>query len=449
MSKISGNQVILVVDDAINTQEILRRNLESKGFGVIVCSSVPDAVDILGHSRIALVITDLKMPGGSGMDLIRHVRENYSDTEVIMITGFPTVKGAVEALKTGAEEFLAKPFTAEELFQAVGSALNKLKIKMAGRVKTAGLEFHDIIGKSDVIKSIFKIIKRAADTPATVLISGESGTGKELVARAIHYNSKRSAAPFVPINCGGIPENLLESELFGYIKGAFTGAFESRAGFFQTAEGGTIFLDEIGEMPFSMQVKLLRVLQDKLIFMVGGRKPLKIDVRIIAASNKDLAALVKKGVFREDLYFRINVIDIEVPPLRKRGDDIILLTHCFADKFAAEMKVKTPKFSEKVLSAFMKYDWPGNVRELENMVNKLIILNDSGTIDIPDLPASMRFTAALNRYNVERSLQEVETDHINRVVQFTKGNKTKAAEILGITRKTLREKISKSKDNTE
>jgi DNA-binding NtrC family response regulator len=287
---------------------------------------------------------------------------------------------------------------------------------------------------------VWQDVAKAASTAATVLIWGESGTGKELVARAIHYNSVRSAAPFVTVNCGGIPEGLLESELFGHVKGSFTGATESRAGFFQTADGGTLFLDEISDTSLAMQAKLLRVLQEKEVYMVGARRPQKVDVRVLAATNKDLFALVKKGVFREDLYFRLNVINISLPPLRDRGDDILLLARHFAGRFAKEAGKPAPQFSENALRVLKRYDWPGNVRELENVIQRLVVMTDGEVIEIPDLPPLMRFSAP-RANGLNRTLAEVEAEYIRNVLAGVGGNKTRAAEILGIDRKTLREKL--------
>jgi transcriptional regulator with PAS, ATPase and Fis domain len=297
------------------------------------------------------------------------------------------------------------------------------------------------------MKKIWLAIEKASQSPATVLIKGESGTGKELVARAVHYSSMRSSAPFVPINCGGIPENLLESELFGYVKGSFTGAVETRAGFFQTAEGGTIFLDEISETSISMQVKLLRVLQDKEVFLVGARQSQKVDVRIIAATNKDLLTLVKKDKFREDLFYRLNVITIDIPPLRERVEDILLLVQNFSERFAREFGKQKPLFSENALLVLKNYDWPGNVRELENIIQRMVVMTEGDTIDVPDLPSLMRFSA-LRGASSNRTLAEAETDHILSVLASVDGNKTQAAKILGITRKTLREKLKKTKDSS-
>jgi transcriptional regulator with PAS, ATPase and Fis domain len=298
------------------------------------------------------------------------------------------------------------------------------------------------------MNQVFSAITKAASTPTTVLITGQSGTGKELVARAIHYSSKRASAPLVPVNCGGIPETLLESELFGYVKGAFTGALESRAGFFQTADGGTIFLDEVSETSLAMQVKLLRVLQEKEIFMVGSTQPRKVNVRILAATNKSLLGLVKKGSFREDLYYRLNVIEIAIPPLQERGDDIILLTKHFVRKFSEEVEKPEPRFSDKALEILRNFAWPGNVRELENLVQRLVVMTDSNFIDVPDLPDLMRY-AGVREKGLHRTLIEVEITHIRGVLASVSGNKTRAAEILGIDRKTLRERMKRLKLDTE
>ena len=312
MSTSPTKERILIVDDSGATLEVLQRNLTAAGYRVFTAPGVAEAVAILEGTTLDLVITDFKMPKVSGLDLVRHVRENFKDTEVMMITGYPSIEGAVNAIKTGAEEFLAKPFTDEELLSAVQRALDKLKLRRSGRMTLghAVPSHKGFVGDSRVMQDIFVAIGKAASTFATVLITGESGTGKELVSRAIHYGSGRSSAPFVPVNCGGIPEALLESELFGHVKGAFTGADESRAGFFHAADGGTIFLDEVSDMSLAMQVKLLRVLQDKEVCMVGSNRSRKVDVRILAATNRDLHGLVKKGLFREDLFYRLNVITI-------------------------------------------------------------------------------------------------------------------------------------------
>jgi transcriptional regulator with PAS, ATPase and Fis domain len=291
---------------------------------------------------------------------------------------------------------------------------------------------------------VFGAISKATATSATVLISGESGTGKELVARAIHYGTVGSAAPFVPVSCGAIPEGLLESELFGYVKGAFTGATESRAGFFQTAEGGTIFLDEIGEMSLPMQVKLLRVLQDKEVMMVGSSLPRRIHVRILAATNRNLAELVKQGSFREDLFYRLDVLSIHVPPLRERGNDIIILANHFALRFSKELERPTPLFSDRALQVLKSYKWPGNVRELENVIQRLVVMSEGNIIDVADLPDLMHFSA-LRESGLDRTLAEVELQYIRNVLDSVDGNMTRAAQILAIDRKTLRQKLKSAK----
>lgn len=440
----SKKKSILVVDDTPNTLELLQRNLSSQGYKVFTAPDVSQAIKVLESTMVDLVITDLKMPKVSGLDLIRHIRENYIDAEVMMITGYASIEGAVKAIKTGAEEYLSKPFTDEELFSAVRRTLDKLQARRISR-KQQALKTkapHGLIGSSKVMLKVFDAIQKAATTSATVLISGESGTGKELVARAIHYSSTRASAPFVPVNCGGIPEGLLESELFGHVKGAFTGATDSRAGFFQTADGGSIFLDEISETSLPMQVKLLRVLQDKEVYMVGTTQPVKVNVRILAATNKDLHSLVEKKAFREDLYFRLNVINIPLPPLREREDDIVLLASHFANRFAQEFGRAVPGFSDKALEVLKDYDWPGNVRELENVIQRLLVMTESKTIDVPDLPSLMRFSAQKDM-GLNRTLAEVEAEYIRNVLESVDGNKTKAAQILGIDRKTLREKLQK------
>jgi len=375
---------------------------------------------------------------------VRHVRDNNPDVEIMVITGFATIDGAVKAIKSGAEEFLTKPFTDEELFAAVRRTLEKLWARRAAESKlddkTASR--YGMLGESAAMLKVYRAITKAATTSATVLITGESGTGKELVARAIHYSSPEASAPFVPVNCGGIPEGLLESELFGHMKGAFTGAIDSRAGFFQTADGGSIFLDEISETSLSMQVKLLRVLQDKEIYMVGSSRPRLVAVRVLAATNKDLIGLVAKGIFREDLFFRLSVIRIDMPPLRQREDDVLLLANHFAARFAREVGRPQPRFSAEALEVLRNYYWPGNVRELENIMQRLVVMTEGGVVGVHDLPDLMRFSA-LQKTGLHRTLAELECEHIRNVLASVDGNKSRAAEILGIDRKTLREKLKK------
>jgi len=440
-----GPRHILVVDDSESTREVLRRNLEAEGFVVLSASNVPDALRLLEDTRMDLVITDVKMPKVSGLDLVRHVRENLRNTEVMVITGYPNIDGAVQAIKTGATDYLIKPFTDEELLDAVRQALGRLDMRKVDMNEPRKLApQHGLLGESKAIREVFEQIERASRTRAIVLITGESGTGKELVARAIHYQSERATAPFVPINCGAIPHDLMESEMFGHVKGSFTGATGSRSGFFMTAEGGTVFLDEIGETSHAMQVKLLRVLQDKEVRMVGASRQTKVNVRIIVATNKDLAKLVREGAFREDLYFRINVIAIHLPPLRDRDSDVLLLANYFAAKFAGELDCQIPRFTDSVMQIFKNYSWPGNVRELENVVQRLIVMTDNEVVDVPDLPSLMRYSASDEALDLTRSLDQVETEYIRNVLASVGGNKTKAAQILRIDRKTLRTKMAPS-----
>ncbi len=432
---------ILVVDDSPDTVEVIRRNLAAVGYKVLTVAGVQDAIRTLAATPVDLVITDLRMPKISGMDLVRHVRENHADVEIIMITGYASVPGAVEAMQAGAHEYLAKPFTDAELLAATRRAMDRLRLRqpVALRASTAPADW-GLLGDSPPMRTVYRCIENAAKSSATVLILGESGTGKELVARAIHYSSRRAGAPFVPVNCGGIPEGLLESELFGARKGAFTGAHESRAGFFQTAEGGSIFLDEIAELSMPMQAALLRVLQDKVVFMVGSRQSRQVDVRVAAATNKNLEALVATGAFREDLFYRINVIPVVIPPLRERGADIPLLVRHFAERFAVELGKPVPRFTDRVLQSLCAYAWPGNVRELENVIQRLVLMADRTVIDAPSLPALMRFSVDRGS-RAGRTLAEVEAEHIRAVLSETEGNKSRAAAILGVDRKTLREKL--------
>jgi len=437
---------ILAVDDNRNALEIIRRILGQSGYQVSTCENVQDAVNLLNDHHFDLVITDMKMPKHSGFELIRHISENFYDTAVIMITGYPSIEGAVEAIKIGADDFLAKPYTEDELMAVVRQTFERLT---ARRTAQSTLELdasYGIVGNSKPMKKVFKLIAKAATMTANVLISGESGTGKELVARAIHYNSPRSSAAFVPVNCTAIPESLVESELFGHAKGAFTGANTTRAGFFEVADSGTLFLDEIGDASQSLQAKLLRVLQNKEIIRVGSSQVIKVDARIVAATNKDLLDLIEKKLFREDLYYRLDVIDIPIPPLRERSEDVPLLIQHITAQLAEEMGGEPLSFSDRAMNAMTTYSWPGNVRELENLIQKLTVSVEHNGVDIVDLPGAMRFSID-HKAGLNRSLAAVENEHIQNVLASVDGNKTQAAKILRIDRKTLREKLKRIASN--
>ncbi|MCP3874502.1 MAG: sigma-54-dependent Fis family transcriptional regulator [Desulfobacteraceae bacterium] len=434
---------VLIVDDSKQTLEVIQRNLNANKYDAYTCNCVRDAVRFLSESNVDIVITDFKMPKQSGLELIRHIRDNFSDIEIIMITGYPDIEGAVQAIKDGADDYLVKPFTDDELLLAVSRMVEKLKNRRRVASTDRPAKTYGIIGESAKMQHVFHRIEKAAGTHATVLISGESGTGKEIVARAIHYNSDRRREAFVPINCTAIPDTLLESELFGHEKGAFTGAKEKREGFFQVADGGTIFLDEIGDASLNMQGKLLRVLQNKEIRLVGSNKIQHVNTRIVVATHKDLLSMVKKGLFREDLFYRLNVIDVLVPALNERLDDILSLVNYFAVKFSNEMGTRLPVFSDNVLKILKAYSWPGNVRELENLVQRLVVIVDGHNVKTSDLPESMRFNVSTKQEGKQK-LVDVVAEHISTVLTRAKGNKTKAAKILGIDRKTLNSKLKRS-----
>lgn len=443
MSSNSRTYQALVVDDSPLMLKLIGKKLTDQRFKVSEAENVETALDILKEKPIDVVITDKAMPMHDGLDLVRYVRENHSQTGIIMVTGHASVEGAVEAVKIGADEYLQKPLTDEKLLPAVQRVIEKIErmnSQTENNQKMAG--FGGIIGQSSTMRKVFQSIKKAAESPATVLITGESGTGKELVARAIHYNSPRKNGPFVSVNCSAIPETLLESELFGAVKGAYTGATETRDGLFAKAGNGSIFMDEISSTSPQMQSKLLRVLQEKEITKVGSNTSQIIDVKVIAATNQNLKDLVEEGRFREDLYYRLNVLPIDLPALSDREDDVLLLTHFFIQKFSNEYGKESPSFSDSALRVLKSYAWPGNVRELENLIQRLIVMTDKTVIDIPELPPHMRYTLQTTN-NSTKTLLQVEQEHIKLVLETANENKTRAAKILGIDRKTLREKLKK------
>lgn len=443
----SDRPLILVVDDSPATCEVLERNLRADGYEVRVAGNVADAFAALERETFDLVVTDLRMPGADGMELVRHVRDHHRATGVIMVTGFATVGGAVSAMREGVDDYLPKPFSEEELRHAVSATLDKVRLRREfedpGPVETPD----GLIGESDAMRRVYRLIARAAGANVPVLITGESGTGKELVARAIHYRGPRASSPFLAVNCAAIPEALIESELFGHAKGAFTGAASARQGFFVAADGGTLFLDEVAELSPIAQAKLLRVLQDQSVQPVGEDRTRRVDVRVIAATNKDLETLARDGKFREDLFFRLHVLPIELPPLRERGDDVVLLLRHFLSTAAQQVGGPVPKPTDAAIEALRRYPWPGNVRELQNLAQRLVIFADAGVIDTVDLPAVMRYVAPVSGAqgpaagSLTRTLREVQVEYARAVLESVGGNKTRAAGILGIDRKSLREML--------
>ena len=430
---------ILIVDDDIGILELIQRHLQSLDYHTFKAVSVKEAVVILRDTEIDLLITDLKMPEVDGFELIQFVSEHYPGIPKLVVTGYPSVQDALSAIKSGVVDYLVKPFTKAELKQAVEKSLSTSSKKKTTISTSSPRKYNEIIGNSDLIKNVIQVIDRVKDNKATIYISGESGTGKELVARSIHYNGKFSREPFIAVNCGGIPENLLESELFGYVKGAFTGAEDNREGFFQAAEGGTIFLDEIGNASFGVQARLLRVLQEKEVVKVGARKSEKIDLRVIAATNSDLKEMVAKETFREDLYYRLTVVEIHVPPLRDRKEDIALIADKFLFKYGNEYKSRYVTIDTEAKALIQRYEWPGNIRELENVIQRAVIMCDR-TIGIEDLPETLKYQIDFPKEGL-LPLKEMEWKYIQKVLIATNNNQTKAAEILQIDRKTLRTKI--------
>ena len=434
---------ILIVDDDVNILELLQRHLQSLNYHVFKAVSVKEAVSILRDSTIDLLITDLKMPELDGSELIKFVSEHYPKMPKLVVTGYPSVQDSLAAIKSGVVDYLTKPFTKDELKMALDKCLvnsDSEAQSLKNHIINNGKPYGEIIGHSDKINDVIQIIERVKNNKATVFIKGESGTGKELVARAIHYQGKFSRAPFIAVNCGGIPENLLESELFGYLKGAFTGAETNREGFFQAANGGTIFLDEIGNASLTVQSRLLRVLQEKEVVKVGATKAEKVDLRIIAATNSDLRDMIQKQTFREDLYYRLTVVEIDVAPLRQRKDDIKLLVDKFLFKYGVEYKDGYVKITPEALKILERYDWPGNIRELENIIQRAVILCDK-TVEVIHLPAHLKYTLQ-HASETLQPLKVIEKQYIEKVLRATGNNKTKAAEILQIDRKTIRQKLS-------
>ena len=452
---------ILIVDDDTSLRTALFRALDRKGFQVITAASKQEAMQLGQSERPAdLVLCDLRLPDGDGIDFLTEFRRHSPNSLFIVLTGFGTIEAAVRATKCGAEHFITKPFELDEVINLVEKTLEHKQLERENVQLRSALHkkyrFDNIIGQSDSVTRVLELIERVSQSDSTVLITGESGTGKELVAKAIHYNSARSAKPFVPVNCGAIPGELLESELFGHVKGAFTGAVNNRVGRFELASGGTLFFDEIGDMSPHLQVKLLRVLQERKFEPVGSTKTLSADVRVIAATNVNLEQAVSDGQFREDLFYRLNVIPIHIPSLRARTSDIPLLFHYFMDIFNHNRAHKLAGLTPSALEYLINYSWPGNIRELENLVERLAILKSGGIVDIEDLPKKYRGVEAAAAESKSLGL-EIPTDGLDfntavdsfenslivRALEKTGWNRNQAAALLKLNRTTLVEKIKK------
>ena len=446
---------ILVVDDDRGMQDVLDIMLSREGYQVSTADDGAAALDMIRKKKFDLVITDLKMPRMDGIDLLKGVKETAPGTAVILLTAFASGETALAAMREGAYDYVEKNFNVDDLLGIVRDALEKREADrqekpLAPPEGGDARYFGTMVGRSKEMQKVYALIGKVADTPANVLLLGESGTGKELVARAIHGNSARRTKPFVAINCGGIPETLLESELFGYMKGSFTGAFADRAGLFEVARGGTIFLDEIAELPVVLQVKLLRVVQEKTIRRIGGSEDIKIDVRIISATNQDLQEKVKQGSFREDLFFRLNVIPIHIPPLRKRREDIPLLVQHFIEKYSREFGKEVKRISAYALELLMGYPFPGNIRELENIIERSVALESSSII----LPENLIIAEKANGegpagefpeggLDLNRELERFEREIIRKALEKARGSKTKAASLLGVSFPSLRHRLEK------
>ncbi|MCX5832010.1 MAG: sigma-54 dependent transcriptional regulator [Deltaproteobacteria bacterium] len=448
---------ILVVDDDQGMREFLEIMLGREGYRVAVAVSAEKAWERCRKEKFDLVITDLKMPGADGIEFIKGMKDISPETLIILITAYASGETAVRAMKEGAYDYVEKGFDSEELKVTIRNALAKKGIRKDDALFIKGVQdalcFGKIIGKSKEILKVYGIIKKVANTNANVLILGESGTGKELVAEAIHENSARKSMPFVVINCGGIPENLLESELFGYMKGSFTGAYSDKPGLFEIARGGSISLDEIAELPPALQVKLLRVVQEKTFRRIGGAEDMKVDMRIISATNKNLEKSVKEGTFREDLYYRLNVVPVHIPPLRKRREDIPLLTRFFIEKYSREFGKEINTISSYALELLLEYQFPGNIRELENIIERSIVLEQSNII----LPENLVLTGNIGTadyisddldipsdgIDLNDEVAKLERRLIEKALEKSGGSKTKTAELLHVSSDSLRYRIEK------
>lgn len=436
-------QVLIVEDDA-KLRMVLREIITKEGHYVDSVETGEAALAKAGGTDYDLIITDLRLPGIDGMDVLKAIRKSRPDISVIMITAYATIDTAVEAMREGAEDYIAKPFNLDEIRLIVKKVLERKAIVDDNRLLRSQLRkkysYENVVGNSEAMIDVYKTIDRVKDSKATVLILGETGTGKELVARAIHYNSIRSEKPFLPVNCAALTESLLESELFGYVKGAFTGAVRDKRGVFEVADGGTVFLDEIGDISLRLQQVLLRVLENGEIQPVGATTRKKVDVRVVAATNSNLEEMMKKGSFRPDLYYRLNVIVLKLPSLRKRKEDIAALAGHFLRKYCADNNKAITGISKDALHLLERYDWPGNVRELENVIERATLLETANEITPGSLPENLRVVNDIESMTLDEDMQTLEEmgrAHIIKVLEKVNGNRVKASEILGINRTTL------------
>ncbi len=464
---------ILIVDDEVAIRKALERFLKGLKYEVVTAKDGEEGMRCVADQSFDLALVDLVMPKMDGVEFIRQIKKAQPGIVPIVLTGFGTITSAVEAMKAGAYHYLTKPFELDDIASLIATALEHSQLKEENRILKKQLRdkyhFENIVGNSDEMASVFDMIEKVSESDSNVLVTGESGTGKELVARAIHYNSPRKDKPLIIVNCGAIPEELLESELFGHVRGSFTGAVATRMGKFDAANGGTIFLDEIGDMTLKLQVKILRVLQEQRFDPVGSTQTHQVDVRIIAATNKNLERSVKEGKFREDLYYRLNVIPIHIPPLRERKEDIPLLIHHFVDKSCSLSGKCVSEVTPEAMSALVEYDWPGNVRELENVVERLAVVKSHGRIELSDLShkivghspeslAARKNTGSeqKNEFDIpdaglsfKDAVEQFESKLIVGALKRTGGNKNKAAALLKLNRTTLVEKIKKKKLEVE
>ncbi|HLK18846.1 MAG TPA: sigma-54 dependent transcriptional regulator [Bryobacteraceae bacterium] len=439
---------ILVVEDEEKLRRVVELQLKGAGFEVDQAGNVEDAMRVA--DRADVILTDLRLPGVSGLELLANLRRQDSHTPVIVMTAFGSIETAVEAMKAGAVDFLPKPFSLDHLMTVVNKALELRTLRDENRELRAELnqryQFDNIVGRSEAMREIFSTVTRVAPTRATVLLCGESGVGKDMIARAIHHHSPRADRPFVKINCTALPENLMESELFGYEKGAFTGANVAKPGKFEQADTGTVFLDEIGDVPASVQVKLLRILQEREFERLGSNKVKHIDVRVLAATNVDLRAALEQGTFREDLYYRLNVLPINIPPLRERKEDIPYLAGHFVKKLSKDLGSPVQSISDAAMQRLLDYHWPGNVRELENVLERSMVLANGSVLEAGDIKLdtapSARFSVADNFLPEGTTLDQYEQSIIREALKRANGNKSQAARMLGLTRNALRYRLS-------